>query len=29
LSLPIYPELTEKQIDAVAGICRAGVTAQA
>jgi dTDP-4-amino-4,6-dideoxygalactose transaminase len=29
LSLPIYPELTEKQIDAVAGICRTGVTAQA
>ena len=29
LSLPMYPELTEKQIDTVAGICRAGVTAQA
>jgi len=29
LSLPIYPELTDAQIETVAAICRASVTAQA
>ena len=28
LSLPIFPELTEKQIDTIAGICRASTAAQ-
>jgi dTDP-4-amino-4,6-dideoxygalactose transaminase len=27
LSLPIYPELTEEQIETIAGVCRASVTA--
>jgi dTDP-4-amino-4,6-dideoxygalactose transaminase len=29
LSLPIYPELNEKQIDTIAGICGAGLIAAA
>ena len=28
LSLPIYPELTDDQIEMIAGVCRASVTAQ-
>jgi dTDP-4-amino-4,6-dideoxygalactose transaminase len=28
LSLPIYPELTDDQIETIAGVCRASVTAQ-